>query len=143
MISTKAASKYRDGGTNMAYYKNHRSPRFEKMSEVRQWLEGQEKIRHKGENIDHRDRKWSFEGNYLTVDMKVIEDPQAALHVGAGHLPDWLQNKKSLLELDMYDNNLCIFRSIAVHQGSHQRGPLESGDYGENGVFGENGRNGA
>ena len=90
-----SASKYRDGGTNMAYYKNHRSPRFEKMSEVRQWLEGQEKIRHKGENIDHRGRKWSFEGNYLTVEMKVIEDPQAALHVGAGHLPDWLQNQKA------------------------------------------------
>lgn len=104
----------------MAYYKNHRIPRFEKLSEVRQWLEGQEKIRHKDENIDHPDRKWSFEGSYLTVEMKVIEDPQAALHVGAGHLPDWLQNKKNLLELDMYDNNLCIFRSIAVHQGSHQ-----------------------
>lgn len=104
----------------MAYCKNHRIPRCEKLSEVRQWLEGQEKIRHKGENIDHPDRKWSFKGNYLTVEMKVIEDPQAALHVGAGHLPDWLQNKKSLLELDMYDNNLCIFRSIAVHQGSHQ-----------------------
>lgn len=81
----------------MAYCKNHRIPRCEKLSEVRQWLEGQEKIRHKGENIDHPDRKWSFKGNYLTVEMKVIEDPQAALHVGAGHLPDWLQNKKKLV----------------------------------------------
>lgn len=43
-----SASKYRDGGT-MAYYKNHRSPWFEKMLEERQWLEEQEEIRHEGE----------------------------------------------------------------------------------------------
>lgn len=81
----------------MAYYKNHRSPRFEKMSEVRQWLEGQEKIRHKGENIDHPDRKWSFEGNYLTVEMKVIEDPQAALHVEAGEFARLASKQKKLV----------------------------------------------
>ena len=34
-------------------------------------------------------------------------------------------------------------QTITKIQLRWQRGPLQSGDFGENGVFGENGRNGA
>ena len=30
------------------------------------------------------------------IEVKIIEDLQAALHVGAGRLPDWLRNKKGV-----------------------------------------------
>ena len=36
------------------------------------------------------------------VEVKIIEDLQAPLHIGAGRLPDWLRNKKGLLPLDKY-----------------------------------------
>ena len=55
------------------------------------------------------------------VEIKIIEDPQAPLHVGAGRLPDWLRNKKGLLALDTYPDDLCILRCLAVHLGAHRQ----------------------
>lgn len=78
------------------------------MSEVRQWLEEQEGICLEGENMDRHDTKWPFEDNRM-VEIKIIEDPQAPLPIGAGRLPDWLRNKKSLLALDTHADEICIF----------------------------------
>ena len=89
------------------------------MSEARLWLEEQEENRLKSENIQRPDTKWVFEAN-LMIEVKIIEDLQAALHVGAGRLPDWLRNKRSLLALDKYTDVLCIFICIAVHQGANR-----------------------
>ena len=52
--------------------------------------------------------------------MKIIEDLQAPLHIGAGRLPHWLRYKRCLLALDKHADELCIFRCIAVHQGAHR-----------------------
>ena len=76
------------------------------------WLEEQEE---KGENIDRPNTKWAFE-DHLVDEIKIIEDPRAPLHVGAGSLPDWLRNKKGLLALDTYPDDFCIFRCLAVHR---------------------------
>ena len=92
----------------MAYYKNHRSPWFDQMSEARQWLEEQEEIRWEGENIDRPGAKWSFEDN-LMVEKNIFEDSQTPLHVGVGRLPDWLRNKKDLLALDTYARRTLYF----------------------------------
>ena len=54
------------------------------------------------------------------VEVKIIEDLQAPLHVGEGRLPDWLRKKRGLLALDKYADELCIFKCIAVHQGAHR-----------------------
>jgi len=35
-----------------------------------------------------------------------------------GQLPDWLRNKRRLFALDTYNDNLCLFRCIAVHRGT-------------------------
>ena len=43
------------------------------------------------------------------------------MRVGVGLLPNWLQHKKGLIALDQYDDELCVFRCIAVHQGAHHR----------------------
>ena len=48
------------------------------------------------------------------IEGKIIEDPQAPLHVGQGRLLGWLRNKMDLLPLDTYDDRLCIFRCIAM-----------------------------
>ena len=34
-------------------------------------------------------------------------------------MPDWLRNKKGMLLLDVYADELCIFRCLAVHRGVH------------------------
>ena len=38
-----------------------------------------------------------------------------------GRLPACLRNKHDILALDTYNDNLCLFRCIAVHQGAHKR----------------------
>ena len=90
------------------------------MSEARQWLEEQEEIRWEGENIDRPGAKWSFEDN-LMVEKNIFEDSQAPLHVGVGRLPEWLRNKKDLLALDTYADELCISRCLAVYRGAHRQ----------------------
>ena len=67
----------------MAYFQNKRSPWFERISEARQWLEEQEENRLQSENIERPDKKWVFEAN-LMVEVKIIEDLQAPLHIGVG-----------------------------------------------------------
>ena len=52
--------------------------------------------------------------------VKVILD-RHPLFLGLGRLPDWLRNKHGVLSLDTYNDNLCLFRCIAVHWGTHIR----------------------
>ena len=49
--------------------------------------------------------------------VKVILD-RHPLFLGLGRLPDWLRNKHGVLSLDTYNDNLCLFRCIAVHWGA-------------------------
>ena len=86
----------------MAYFQNKRSPWFERISEARQWLEEQEENRLQSENIERPDKKWVFEAN-LRIEVEIIEDPQAPLHIGAGRLPDW---PVGLLALNKYADEL-------------------------------------
>ena len=77
-----------------------------------------EKVRLDPDNINRADTKWVFE-NHFNVDTKVIFDRQPLL--GTGPLPDWLRNLahiRSMLALDTYKDNLCLWRCIAVHRGS-------------------------
>ena len=43
------------------------------------------------------------------------------MQIGLGRLPDWLRNKREVISLDTYDDDFCIFRCIAVHEGAHIR----------------------
>ena len=47
--------------------------------------------------------------------MKAILVEQPLL--GQGRLPDWLRNKKGLYAPELFDDNMCLFRCIAVHRG--------------------------
>ena len=93
------------------------SPWFERFSEAEEWLSEREKVRLDTDNINRPDTKWVFE-NHFNVDVKVVLDRQPLL--GTGPLPDWLRNlahSSYMLSLDTYQDNLCLWRCIAVHQG--------------------------
>ena len=62
--------------------------------------------------------KWEFV-SFLNVDVRVVIDREVLL--GAGSLPDWLHNLaygQSMVGLDTYQDNLCLWCCIAVHQGA-------------------------
>ena len=90
------------------------SPWFETLVASRDWVSRQEEARLA--NPNRPNTKWSYE---LTkaVYVKVILD-RHPLFLGLGRLPDWLRNKHGVLSLDTYEDNLCLFRCIAVHWGA-------------------------
>ena len=66
------------------------------------------------------DTKWVFENDF-NVDIKVVLDRQPLL--GTGPLPKWLRDcargrTGPMIALDTYQDNLCLWRCIAVHRGS-------------------------
>ena len=102
-------------GEPMVYY----SPWFPKLSKTKEWLTTQEELRLQGAKIDRPNTKWVFQ-RHMLVDLKVILDRQP-LQIGLGQLPDWIQNKREVISLDTYNDNLCLFRCMAVHRGAHKR----------------------
>ena len=90
------------------------SPWFETLTAARNWLKQQEELRREEQ---HRpNTQWVYEKT-LKLYVKVILDRQPLL-VGLGRLPDWLRDKKCILSLDTFRDNLCLFRCIAVHRGA-------------------------
>ena len=69
--------------------------------------------------IDRPNTKWVFE-KHLLVDIKVILDRQP-LQIGLGRLPDWIRNKREVISLATYNDNLCLYRCMAVHRGAHKQ----------------------
>ena len=106
-------------GETMVYYTNINSPWMARLSQTKEWLEDQKELRLQGVRLDRPNTKWTFQ-RHLFVDLKVILDRQP-LQIGVGRLPAWLRNKHEVFSLDTYNDNLCIFRCIAVHQGAHKR----------------------
>src|SRR6218665_1028279 len=81
----------------------------------REWLREKDVKRLNLDRIDVPNTKWDFM-DWVQVEVKCILTNQPLL--GAGRLPDWLRNKMALYALDEYDDNLCLFRCIAVHKGA-------------------------
>ena len=70
------------------------------------------------ENIERKNTKWVFV-SFFNVDVKVVLDRQPLL--GAGPLPEWLCNLahgRTVVALDTYRDNLCLWRCIAVPRGA-------------------------
>ena len=90
------------------------SPWFETLVASQEWVGRQEEARLS--NTNRPSTKWSY--NFTkAVYVKVILD-RHPLFLGLGRLPDWLRNKRGVLSLDTYEDNLCLFRCIAVHWGA-------------------------
>ena len=105
-----------EDGSMMDWYNRElgESPWFETLVAAREWVSRQEEARLA--NPDRPNTKWSYELT-KSVYVKVILD-RHPLFLGLGRLPDWLRNKHGVLSLDTYDDNLCLFRCIAVHWGA-------------------------
>ena len=105
-----------EDGSMMDWYNRElgESPWFETLVAAREWVSRQEEARLA--NPDRPNTKWSYELT-KSVYVKVILD-RHPLFLGFGRLPDWLRNKHGVLSLDTYEDNLCLFRCIAVHQGA-------------------------
>ena len=109
-----------EDGSLMVMFPNKASPWFEHFSDAEKWLSEREKERLEPDNINRADTTWVFE-NQFNVDIKVVLDRQPLL--GTGPLPDWLRNcargrSGPMVALDTYQDNLCLWRCIAIHRGS-------------------------
>ena len=108
-----------EDGSTMDWYNTDlgESPWFETLVASQEWVGRQEEARLS--NTNRPNTKWSY--NFTkAVYVKVILD-RHPLFLGLGRLPDWLRNKRGVLSLDTYEDNLCLFRCIAVHWGAHVR----------------------
>jgi len=89
-----------------------------KLSDAEEWLSDQETKRLETENNERPNTKWVFE-SFFNGEVKVVLDREPL--VGTGPLPDWLRNlahSRSMVALDNYQDNLCLWRCIAVHRGA-------------------------
>ena len=107
-----------EDGTTIIYYTNKGSPWMNTYGEAEYWLSNREAKRLDVDNIERPNTKWIFEGHF-NVDVKVVLDRQPLM--GTGPLPDWLRNLahgRSMVALDTYRDNMCLWRCIAVHKGA-------------------------
>ena len=105
-----------EDGSTMDWYNTDlgESPWFETLVASQEWVGRQEEARLS--NTNRPNTKWSY--NFTkAVYVKVILD-RHPLFLGLGRLPNWLRNKRGVLSLDTYEDNLCLFRCIAVHWGA-------------------------
>ena len=107
-----------EDGTIISYYQNKGSPWMETYGEAENWISKREAKRLDADSIERPNTKWIFE-NHFNVDVKVVLDRQPLM--GTGPLPNWLRNlahSRSMVALDNYRDNLCLWRCIAVHKGA-------------------------
>ena len=100
------------------YHKNlPGSPWFNEKSEIQKWIAESENIRLNVDNIARPNTKWSFV-RHIIIDFKIVLDTPPMF--GNGKLPDELRWKKGIIALYTYNDNLCLFRCIAIGKGSRQ-----------------------
>ena len=81
-----------------------------------EWLTEKDVMRLDMTKIQRPNTKWVFH-RWVQVEVKAILVVDQPLF-GQGSLPDWLRNKKGLYAQDTFNDNLCLFRRIAVHHGA-------------------------
>ena len=115
-ISTQVELRNIADGKKLFYYQTTgSSPWLETLTASQNWVKQQEELRL--ENQRRPNTQWAYEKT-LMLYVKVILDRQP-LTLGLGRLPDWLCNKKGVVSLDIFRDNLCLFRCIAVYWGAH------------------------
>ena len=92
---------------------------FNTHAEAARWLEPQERDRLENERLERPDTRSVFD-RFMSIQFKIILDNQP-LRVGEGRFPEWLRKKKGIFALDVFDDNLCVFRCLVVHRGAHKR----------------------
>ena len=111
-ISTTVELRNIADGKKISFYQTiGDSPWLEILTASPDWVKQQEELRL--EKQRRPNTRWACEKT-LMIYVKVILDRQP-LFIGLGRLPDWLRNKKKVIPLDTFRDNLCLVRCIAVH----------------------------
>ena len=120
---------YRGQGEIIEYSKTFKAPsgKFSSLSDIKEYIRQCEQKR-----LDLEDSEtWSkaylpatatynskgvYEGRVLftSVSTKIILSNEPLL--GCGPLPKWLADKKCIYAIDKIDDNLCLWRCLAIHQ---------------------------
>ena len=116
-----------EDGTVIIFYTNQGSPWLKTLADAEKWLKEQEAERQDPDNTSRPNSKWVFLSHF-SLDLKVVLDRQPL--VGTGPLPDWLRNLArgghAMVALDTYQDNLCLWRCIAVHKRGWARSKHKS-----------------
>lgn len=126
-----------ENGDVIQFYKNLGSPWIKKLSEAEEWVKKQETMRLESDNIERPSTKWKFLRFFRTT-VKVVIDKQPLL--GEGRLPNWLRDlargfNGPMVCLDTYEDDLCIWRCIAVYKGARPDRSTRSAKQMANGFF--------
>ena len=100
---------------NSYYGKNPGLPWLNRLSDAKNWLREKEEAHLSKDNIERPSMKWMFK-EFEFIDLKVVLNKKPLL--GTSPLPDWPRNlahARVLIALDSFDDNLCVFRCIAVY----------------------------
>jgi len=104
----------------MVYFQQQKgSPWFQKLEDAEKRLNDQENRRLNIDNIKRPNTRWVFV-KFANIEVKAVFGGQPLL--GEGPLPDWLRNLSrgghQLLAIDTFEDNMCLRRCIAVHNGA-------------------------
>ena len=123
------ADIYRGAGDIVDYAKTLSSPpgMFTSLQEIREYIEECEQ---KWLDLDNEEvwskaylpptRTRKVQGNYQGkvmfkhVQTKLIASNEPLM--GCGPLPEWLRKKRCIHSLDTFDNNLCVWRCLALYK---------------------------
>lgn len=114
----KSTERHNENNEFILFYINHGSPWFHTLAAVEAWQNGKEEERLKIEEraLEPPDTRWMFHG-FFSLDVKAVRDRQPLVETGP--LPDWLRNlahSRAIFALDTYQDNLCLWRCLAVHR---------------------------
>ena len=54
-------------------------------------------------------------------EITVILHTSGGPAMGKGILPNWLKNKKSIIAIDSFNDNLCVWRCIAIYRLNQEK----------------------
>ena len=85
------------------------------LQQARDWIVKQEEDRLTTDNIDRPNTKWVFV-RFIKVQLSIVQTREALLSTES--LPEWLRQKKGVVALDTWNDNLCLFRCLALPRGA-------------------------
>ena len=58
----------------------------------------------------------NYDGKVVFKHVQMMLGVSNELLMGCGPLPDWLRNKRCIYALDTIDDNLCVWRCLAIYK---------------------------
>ena len=133
-MRTKVIYSFKGAGEIKDYNKTLTSPpgMFTSLKEIQSCIEEceQKRLDLDNEEVQSKafllaDRTTEARGNYEgKVIFKYVQIRLVASNkplMGCGPLPDWLRNQRCIYVMDTFDDNLCVWRCLAIYE-RHARG---------------------